>query len=335
MSDEVLLRLIQQCSEHHGDLEGDVPDALRESTRLFLGEQQREPELLVRAAAMLEELPPAGAAWLALTFGSAVEHGADPRPSSAALLDCLEGWMEALPTVDSDSEEEDEELPQPTARQTELLEYFPFVCQALVAHLARLPSERERLAQDQELLSRLELLQAYSHGASWVREALLRTSGKLIVLHPPTGQGFELSYSHVANCFHLFSLVQTALGSALPGGRRADAGVTAACRGQVTKVVHDEAWWHYGDPYCPTPTLQGSVWGEASVRSLPVIDGARVLLLWPKLLLSRTWDGGFFGPHLAALPSDIEVARALTAEEASRWLGRLGVEGYAKPSPRT
>jgi hypothetical protein len=194
-----------------------------------------------------------------------------------------------------------------------------------------MPAERERLAQDPTLLARLDQLQAYSHGAAWVREALLRTSGKLVVLHPPTGQGFELSYSHVANCFHLFSLVQTALGSQLPGGRRADADVSAACRGQATKSVHDEAWWHYGDPYCPTPTLQGSIWGEAMVRSLPVIEGARVLLLWPPLLATRSWDSGFFGPHLEALPSDIEVARRLSRDESSRWLGRLGVEGYSGP----
>jgi hypothetical protein len=331
MSD-VLSQFIQHCREHDGDLEDDVSDALRESTGLFLAEVKQEPDVLARAASLLAELPPPGAAWLAITFGTAVETGADPQPSGAALLACLRAWMDALPAGSSDSEEADGELPEPTARQEELLDFFPYVCQALVAHLARMPAARERLAQDPDLSARLEELQAYSHGAAWVREALLRTSGKLLVLHPPTGQGFELSYSHVANCFHLFSLVQTALGSKLPGGRRADADVTAACRGWGTKDVHDEAWWHYGDPYCPTPTLQGSVWGEATVRSLPVIEGVRVILLWPKLLSSRTWDAGFFGPHLAALPSDIEIARPLTTEESSRWLGRLGVEGYAKQS---
>ncbi len=330
MSDEALQNFIQRCREHDGDLESKAGDDLRASTQAFLRATHREPELLTRAAALLEGLPPAGAAWLALTFGTGVETGTDPAHTIPPLLACLERWMDALPSFSSGDADANEEVLTPSAQQARLIEAFPLLCQSIVAHLARLPAERERLARDAGLMDRLEQLSTYSHGATWVREALLRTSGTLIVLHPPTEQGYELGYENVANCFHLFSLVQVAIGAKLPGGRAPDNAVTAACRGKGMQTVNDQAFWHYGDPYCATPSLQGSVWGEATVRSLPVVEGVRVLLLWPPLLATRSWDSGFFGPHLEALPSDISLRRRLTAEECASWMKRLGLERSAK-----
>jgi hypothetical protein len=331
MSDDALQIFIQRCREHDGDLQSEKGEELRASTQTFLRAAEPEPELLTRAAALLEGLPPRGAAWLALTFGTAVEMGMNPADTAPALLACLRSWMETLPSISSpDEEDADEDPPEPTARQGQLIEVFPLLCQSIVAHLARLPAERERLARNAELMDRLERLQAYSHGATWIREALLRTSGTLIVLHPPTAQGYELAYENVANCFHLFSLVQVAIGAKLPGGRPNDDAISAACRGKGMRAVHDQAFWHYGDPYCSTPSLQGSVWGEATVRSLPAIEGVRVLLLWPPLLATRSWDSGFFGPHLEALPADISVRRALTRDECSIWMKRLGIDRSTK-----
>jgi hypothetical protein len=327
MSNEALQDFIQRCHAHDGHLESDAGTALRASTQAFLNRALHAPELLERAAEHLEALPPAGAAWLALVLGTAVEKGADAHTTGHALLACLRSWMEALPIPASG----DDDVREPTPRQAALIESFSLLCQSVVAHLARMPAERERLAEDSAFLDELESLQAYGPGATWVREALLRTSGKLVVLHPPSAEGFELSFRNVATCFHLFSLVQIAIGSKLPGGRRPDDAVSNACRGVGTHSIQDQAWWHYGEPYCSTPSLQGSIWGESTVRSLPVIDGARVFLLWPPLLATRSWDSGFFGPHLEALPSDIEVTRALSTEETTRWLTRLGVEGYAEP----
>lgn len=295
-------------------------------------EAEHTSEPLSRIRTDIGELTPAQASRLAATLSSAVEAGADPKPSCAALFECLSIWMEALPSPASVLDDDDDELSPLTPRQEELLEHFPAICLALITHLARLPAERERLAYDFRFLARLDYLQAWTPGATWLRDALLRTSGKLVVLYPPTQQGYKLSFSHVTHCFHLFSLVQTAIGQRLPGGREPNPEVRAACRGQTSRRVHDEAWWHYGDPYCPIATLQGSIWGETLVQTLPIIDGVRVMLLWPKLLASSTWDSGFFEPHLAPFPADIALERALSRDEALAWFQRLGLQDSAAQS---
>jgi len=188
-----------------------------------------------------------------------------------------------------------------------------------------MPERREALAGDEPLLARLEALEIYTHGATWVREMLLRRSGTLIVLHPASGRAFKLRYTHVARCFHLFSLIQIAIGTRLPGGREPNPAIVAAARGDSHDAVGDEAWWHYGDPRSKTANLQASIWGEAMTRSIPVIDGVQVILLWPPLLQGRGWSHGFFGPHLHALPANVTIDEELSPESAQSWLETLGV----------
>jgi hypothetical protein len=199
------------------------------------------------------------------------------------------------------------------------------VSQSLVSHLARTPEERQRLATDNALIERLDALGAYSHGTTWVREILVRTSGSIIVLHPPSGAGLEVRYENVATCFHLFTLVQAALGTRIPGGRLPDPAIIAAATGRSNDRLHDEAWWHYGDPRSKTADLKFSIWGEALVRSIPVIDGSQIMLLWPPLLQSRSWDSAFFAPHLAVLKVAVTVERELSPEQCQAWFKALGI----------
>lgn len=50
-----------------------------------------------------------------------------------------------------------------------------------------------------------------------------------------------------------------------------------------------------------------------------------MLLLWPPLLGSRSWDSGFFGPALEALPPDVIVEEELSPEACQRWFATLGL----------
>jgi hypothetical protein len=229
------------------------------------------------------------------------------------------------PEITQDEEgEEEEDYPDPTPEQEELIEALQPFCQGVVAHLARMPAERQRLSEDTELLERLTTLSGYSHALGWVLEALQRMSGTLIVLHPPTGAGLKLRYENVARNFHLFSLLQVAVGTRLPGGQHPDPKIAAAARGQ-TNDIHDCAWWHYGDPRSKTAELGASIWGEGLLTEIPVINGSRVMLLWPPIMQSRSWNGGFFGPHLEALPANVVVEEDLSFESAQEWLKTLGV----------
>lgn len=354
MPTSVLDDLVHACDQHRG---GAPSDALVSVTSAFLGRVNDDRELLGRAATHLQELPPRGAAWLAITLGTAVEQGADPQVSGPHLVALLELWLSRLPEVrrtddDDDSngagsddresngagsdddgsddaqtdedEDEDEDIPDPTPEQDVVIEAFPMLCQSLVAHLARTPELRESLAKNIPLLDRLEDAQHYSYGATWVREALLRTSGRLIALHPLSGRALELHVSNVANCFHLFTLVQGAIGERLPEGRKPNEAALAVARGGDGDL-QDEAWWHFGDPISPTADIAGSIWGESLVRSMPLIHGARVVVLWPPVLGSRSWNTGLFGPHLDAMPANVTFERELDPKEARKWFGRVDI----------
>jgi hypothetical protein len=261
----------------------------------------------------------------AVAIGAAIEGRDGVDHTAPAVVNLFLSWLPRLPAPDG-GDQQGTGSHELGTEQTALLRAFPQLCQSVVAHLARTPERRAELAQDMELLDRLEELESRSHGAVWVREMLLRRSGSLVLLHQPSGLGFRLRYENVANCFHLFSLIQTAIGRRIPGGRRPDAAIAAAARSQPSARLVDEAWWHYGDHRSQTAHIGASIWGEASVLSIPSVNGVQVIVLWPPILAGRTWDCAFFGPALEALPPDVVVEEQLTAASARSWFDRLGIE---------
>lgn len=321
MHDAALEELLNASRDHAG---GEPSETLRRVTRDFLGRARSDVSILKTAAEALPTLPPAGAAWLAVMIGAGIERGQSADLTTPAILECFRSWLPRLPTPEA-AEGETRIFPEPTPEQVPWLAAFPQLCQSVVSHLARMPEHRKKLAEDLELLNRLESLESYTHGASWVREMLLRSSGTLIVLHPPSGAGIRLRYENVATCFHLFSLLQTAIGTRMTGGREPDAAIAAAARGKSSDKVSDEAWWHYGDPRSKTADVRASIRGEALVRSIPTVNGVQVMLLWPPMLESRSWDGAFFGPHLDALAADVVVEEQLSPDSCQAWFKALGI----------
>jgi hypothetical protein len=299
---------------------GGPTGAMLTSTRAFLARASEDEAVLRVVAARLSTADSGAAAWMAVSCGTAVERGASAELSGPAVFELLRDWLPRLPR-DVGPESSSESSPEQTTR----LALFRYLCQAAVSHLSRLPALRETLSQDAPLLERLGELEGFSPGAVWVREALLKTSGALILLHPTSGSGLRLIYSNVSNCFHLFSLLQTAVGTSLPGGREPDAAIARVARGRSNEAVTDEAWWHYGSAQSKKADLATSIWGEGMVSEIPRVDGVPVILAWPPQLQSRSWDAGFLGPHLEALPAEVLVERALTDVESQEWLTRLGV----------
>ncbi|MEZ4371868.1 MAG: hypothetical protein AB7K71_13725 [Polyangiaceae bacterium] len=282
------------------------------------------PELSERLAS----LPPHTAAWCSILLGAAVEDGAPAAVSVEGLLSCLDSWLEQLPRFPEDEEpmlEDDDEL---------IVDALPGLCQALVSHLAALPERRRELLHDEAMVERLDEVVSLSVGAFWLLEALKRSSGDLIIVHVPSRKGLELRYENVSNCFALFSLIQNAVGKQLPGGEapRPDLSMWLLHRDGMPFEGTDHAWWHYGSPLSPEPDLTNSVWGEMLVQELPTFPAldapgpeTRVILLWPPLLQSRTWDAGFLTPHIGQLPASVELVSELSTEDCEAWLGRLGI----------
>lgn len=306
------------CAAYGG---GEPSDALRELTREFVLRATDDASIIERAAQALATLPPRGAAWLGIAIGTVVERGTGAELSAAALVDLFRSWLPQLPNPESEAAERR----APTPQETELLSALRFVAPAVVAHLARVPDLRASLSQNLALLDRLAVLEEYTIAAAWIREALLRSSGSLILLHVQSRRGFRLQYRNVATCFHLFSLIQAAMGERAPGGRKPDPRVADAARGRLPEQVEDEAWWHYGDPRSRVADLSASIWGEALVREIPVIDGEQVVLLWPHILASRSWDSSFFGPQLDALQPDAGIEAELATADTAAWFQKLGI----------
>lgn len=311
--------LIEELIRTSRDWTGDAPGgAMLTAMRDFMSGAVKDPALAGEAAAAIPNQPPGAAAWIALTLGTHVERGGSPKVSGAAVIAEMRAWLPRLPAIQPGTE------PQLTAEQRVLLAQFQFLCQSVVTHLARLPAQREEMFGDAALRERLVELSAWSHGARWVLEALLKSSGTLVVLHPPTQTGLRVRYENVGHCFHLFSLLQSTVGTKIPGGHAPDELIAQVARGKSTDDVTDAAWWNYGTAASPAPE-DPSAWDDRLVRDIPVVDGAQILLLWPPTTPTSSWTGSFLGPHLDAMPADAAIERALTPEEARAWLVKAGV----------
>jgi hypothetical protein len=310
--------LLAACRKQHLGLDID------QATHDFQQQALTDTAILTAAAAALPSLPPLGADRLALAIGANIEMGPGAEKSGPGLLDFFKIILRKLP--DEHALEKGVAL---TPDQNAWLDALPNVCRATVAHLARLPQLRAELAQDAALLERLRSLQVISNGAGWVLQALLCTSGPLLLLHPSTNRGVRVRYRNVSNCFHLFSLIQVTLGESFSGGRIPDPDVAEAVL-NPTHHLTDSAWWHYGMPNSKTSEMLSAVWGEGHPQSIPTINGVQVMLLWPPILNGRTWDAGFFAPHLQALPASMTLEETLPAQECTEWFKLLGIEATDK-----
>jgi hypothetical protein len=313
-----LLRLCQQLTNP------EPTDELQESIAIFVEEwralgQLEVPEELLQE---IQKLSPAGTAWMAIVFGALIENGAAPNQSGLIVIQLLDSWLSQLPVIDDD---EGKERPELNKRQQELIASLPLLCQAAVAHIARLPELRQRLRDDPFFCRKLTDAENYSYGASWLVSLLERESGQLILIQPLSKKGFELRYENVTNCFHLFSLIQGVVGSRFDGAQRSKGDVLSVARGQGRDLgaLLDDAWWHYGDPRSMTANIKATIWGEAFVSSIPAIEGKRVILLWPPILDGRNWGSDFFGPQIDAAPPDLIIEKELTATDVDSVLDQI------------
>jgi hypothetical protein len=294
--------------------------AVVDGTSAFFAALEGNDQLLNEAVGYLPTLPPWGVSWLALTMGSAVELGYSAQLAGPSLLSFFRTWLERFPKAD-----EDGNFNPLSSEQEVIRDAFPQFCQSVVAYLAHMPEVREAWGTDATLMDRISDLETLSYGASWVHEALSRSSDTLLVLAPNSEQGFLFKYSNVANCFHLFSLLQLAIGKKVPGGKNPSEKIRKIVDGKHNEHESDEAWWHYGDPRSPVSAIGDSIWGEMTTRDLPKVEGMKIILLWPPILGGRSWGTSFFGLDLAAMPPSAVIERTCELSEVREWLRKLGI----------
>ncbi|MQB45377.1 hypothetical protein [Rhizobium sp. ICMP 5592] len=311
MNDAALTNLLTACRVYGG---GRVDARFNEAAQAFYASAKAQPKIVSRAARELRSLPPPGAAILANMLGTIAETVGSPERSGPAVWELYLAW---LPQIHRGFSSRKPLSP----RQQQLLEAFQLIGQSVVSHLAMMPRERRLAGENAGLMRQLQDLQDHTPGAAWVRQMFLCRSDELIVLHQQSQRGFRLRYENIANCCHLFTLIQAALGETLPGGREPNKFIIDMAR-CVTLVEDgtDEAWWHYG-----APASQAAIAGEASVDSIPRIDGTQILLLSPAAAHVLLWDTSFFTPQLFAMPANVVIERELTTAESGEWLAKAGV----------
>ncbi len=303
---------------------------LREAMNAFAGHPDFAAARHAIAQRLIDIRSCTGAGFLAVWFGAAAENGAEPESAGRDILETMLKWsrtVETPPDQDSDEAIEDEEIDPEINCGLEMLG------QGLVAHVSRSPALHQQLSDSPLVIEELERIEHLSAGPMWVLELLRKRSGELVVIHVEQRRGYRVSYQNLSNCFHLFTLLQSAMADVkAPDTKRVPPLLKAVALGEQQDDVHDDAWWHYGIGTCPTADFGGSIWGEATLDSIPEIEGEQIVLLWPMLLSSRGWGAGFFGPFLQALPPMVTVVSELTDEEVARWTDRLKLPAiHSKP----
>lgn len=310
-------KVIDAANAHSGRTPGQLFRAALEG----LGALE-EAEIRSRVGAALQDITSAsGAGFVTIWLGAGVEHGADPFPQIQPLLDCFLRFTRQVTIEDEEIVEgESEDVPE-----DELAVGLELLGVGLVAHLSRDLKSLRDIQANTGIVAELERVESYSPGPMWILELIRKVSGNLIVLHGEQPVGARLEYRNLSNCFHLFTLLQGALAKSMPGARKADPGILAVARGEYQEQCSDEAWWHYGQPFDGAPDLISTVFGEQSPQEIHVINGQQVMLLWPPILTSRTWDAGFFGPALHAAPAEVELIETLSPEDVTAWRQRIGL----------
>lgn len=324
--DEALARL-RGATRHQRGLESgeDVRDAMN----AFFRSAADAPDTAALAATdvLVNCDFPTGAGYLAVWLGAAVEDGQDPELTCGPIVETFLRWaltVETSPEVEA-GENDEADYPEDPEPDEETISGLQLLGQALVAHLARAPNHRRRLAETGEIRRQFERIEHLSYGATWVMHLLRQCSGEIIVLNAAHRKGVIVRYKNISNCFHLFTLLQGAVANIMPDAQQTPEDVLAVARGEASGEVHDHAWWHYGQGDCPKADMGASIWGEAEPDRIVQVDGAQVMLLWPPILQSRSWDAGFFSPILHASLPGVEVVRELSAPELGAWWARLGL----------
>jgi hypothetical protein len=288
------------------------------------------PEVdVTQIADMLKETSsPTGAGFLAVWLGAGVERGKDAELTCGPVLETFLKWSRTVETSpESDKSETDEDPAVDDASATEpdpeAIAGLQLLGQSLVAHLARCPDQRRQATQNESIYREVRRLEHLSHGAGWVMHLFRQCSGRLVVLNAGNKNGVVVRYENIANCFHLFTLLQGALAALMPDSDQPSEELLEIARGRTEGTARDHAWWHYSQPTIDKPDIVGSVWGEMAPDGIASVDGSQVLVLWPPIMASRTWDTGFFSPVLYASPPHIEVLEVLSPPELDVWWQRL------------
>ncbi|MCX5372604.1 hypothetical protein [Streptomyces sp. NBC_00103] len=289
-----------------------------------------------RLAALLPAFPPTGPRpMLAMAAGFCVERGADPVACAEPILggvrqDLLDALEFARRWTATGAAED--ELPEPDEK---------IIDDALTARLGGDVYEATRLAlawcsieewqppalavlcRSAEVRRRhasailpvcRDLAALERHDLKCLAYALAVLEEPLVVLHRPTGTGFEVRIGGIGDNFQLHTLLAHVLvgGGHVPGTAPSAESVRLAtdpepARGS-TRTIATGAF----ELLAPNGER---IWNEGLPDDIPVVEGRRLIVL-DEPMYQRSWNADRFFPHL---PGSAELTRVLTADETRTW----------------
>ncbi|WP_052684335.1 hypothetical protein [Lentzea aerocolonigenes] len=162
---------------------------------------------------------------------------------------------------------------------------------------------------------RTELLAAVPSD-SWLH-GLLRVVDleALLVLHPLSGKGFEVTIGGLGDNFQLHTLLAYRLIPAfLPGEPPLQAWVEAASVGEELEPAGGiQGQFELSDAFGET------IWNEGRPADIPVLDGVRVVVLGEPAY-ARSWNAGRLYPMMTPM---VDVVRELSPDETASWLAKV------------
>ncbi|WP_431993708.1 hypothetical protein [Streptomyces albogriseolus] len=291
-----------------------------------------------RLAALLPAFPPTGPRpTLATMAGFCVERGADPAACAEPilngtyrdLLDALEfarrwavpgGAGDELPEAD-EKIIDDALIARLGGEAHEALRLALAWCSVeqwqppALAVLCRSAEVRRRHAS--AILPACRNLAALErHDLKCLAYALaILDDEPLVVLHRPTGTGFEVRIGGIGDNFQLHTLLAHVLvgGGHVPGTAPSAESVRLAtdpepAQGRTGAIAS-------GAFELLTPDGE-RIWNEGLPDDIPVVEGRRLLVL-DEPMYSRSWNADRFFPML---PGTAELTRVLSADEVKTWL---------------
>ncbi|MEU3645562.1 hypothetical protein AB0E59_19425 [Lentzea sp. NPDC034063] len=137
----------------------------------------------------------------------------------------------------------------------------------------------------------------------------------LLVLHRPSGTGFEVTIGGLGDNFQLHTLLAYRLvPEHVPGEPPLDAWVEAASVGEDLQPEGGiRGQFELSDGFGDT------IWNEGRPSDIPLFEGRRVVVLGPPPY-QRSWNTGRLYPMMTPL---VDIARVLPADEAASWLAKV------------
>ncbi|MFI0895209.1 hypothetical protein [Streptomyces sp. NPDC020983] len=294
-----------------------------------------------RLAALLPAFPPTGPRpMLAMAAGFCVERGADPVACAGPILDGVHrDLLDALEFARrwTATGGAGEELPEPDGG---------IIDDALLARLGGDAHEATRLAlawctveewqppalavlcRSAEVRRRhaapllpacRELAALERHDLKCLAYALAVLDDEpVIVLHRPTGTGFEIRIGGIGDNFQLHTLLAHVLigGGHVPGTPPSPESVRLATDPEPARGRSDCVATGAFELLAPDGTR---LWNEGLPDDIPVVAGRRLLVL-DNPSYQRSWNADRFFPHL---PGTAQLTRVLTADETRAWSAHL------------